>query len=81
MVYPRIVSTDLNDLTCKTPLVVAVSGLTAQRSTSSAWKRSVWGMVRPKACAKHGQDVLYLSKPRHNFVYPSAELSRLAGMV
>ncbi len=48
---PRIMSTDLNGLTCKTPLVVGALGLAAQRITSSAWKRTVGGIVRPKAWA------------------------------
>jgi len=44
-------STDLNDLICKTYLALGALGLTAQRMISSAWKRSSGGMVRPKAWA------------------------------
>jgi hypothetical protein len=51
MECPRIVSTDLDGLTCKTPLVVGAPGVAAQRITSSAWKRSVEGSVRPMALA------------------------------
>jgi hypothetical protein len=51
MKCPRIASTDLDGLTCKTPLAVRTSGVAAQRSTSVAWKRSVGGMVRPSAWA------------------------------
>jgi hypothetical protein len=51
VVYPRIVSTDLNGFMCKTPLAVRASGVAAQRITSSAWNRRVGGMVRPSAWA------------------------------
>ena len=45
LVYPRIISTALNDFVCKTALVAA------HRITSSAWKRRVSGIVRPSAWA------------------------------
>jgi hypothetical protein len=48
---PRIMSTDLNGLTCKTPLAVERPGVAAQRITSSAWKRRVGGIVSPRALA------------------------------
>src|SRR5262245_13428067 len=48
---PRIASTDLDDLTCKTPLAMAASGLAAQRITSVAWKRRIGEIVRPSASA------------------------------
>jgi hypothetical protein len=51
LVYPQIVSTDLNDLICKMNLVVGAPGVAAQRMTSVAWKRSAGGMVRPRASA------------------------------
>jgi hypothetical protein len=51
VVCPRTVSTDLNDLTCKTPLVVGAPGVATQRITSSAWKRRGGGMVIPSAWA------------------------------
>jgi hypothetical protein len=46
---PRTMSTDLNDLICKTYLALGALGLAAQRMTSVAWKRSVGGIVRPSA--------------------------------
>jgi hypothetical protein len=51
MECPRTFYTDVNGFMCKTHLAVRASGLTAYRSTSSAWKRSVGGMVRPRAFA------------------------------
>ena len=37
------------DLTCKAPLVMGRAGMMAYRITLSAWKRSVGGMVSPRA--------------------------------
>jgi hypothetical protein len=51
VVYPRIVYTDLISLMCKTPLMVGVPGVAAQRITSSAWNSSVGGIVRPRSFA------------------------------
>jgi hypothetical protein len=51
LVYPQIMSTDLDDLTCKMPLAVGEPGLAAQRITSVAWKRRAGGMVSPSAFA------------------------------
>jgi hypothetical protein len=51
LVCPPIYSTDVNDLTCKTPLAVGAPSVTAQRMISSAWKSSIGGMVRPRAWA------------------------------
>jgi hypothetical protein len=51
LVYPRIVYTDLISLMCKTPLMVGVPGVAAQRITSSAWNSSVGGIVRPRSFA------------------------------
>jgi hypothetical protein len=48
---PRFTSTDLDGLTCKTPLVAGARGVAAQRITSVAWKRRVGGIVRPRASA------------------------------
>jgi hypothetical protein len=48
---PPIFSTDLDDLTCKTPLVGGASSVTAQRITSVAWKRSAGGTVILSASA------------------------------
>jgi hypothetical protein len=49
LVYPRIVSTDVNDLICKTNRAVRASGIAAQRITSVAWKRRVGGIMSPSA--------------------------------
>jgi hypothetical protein len=46
LVYPRIVSTDLNRLICKTPLIVKALGVAAHRITSVAWKKRAGGIVR-----------------------------------
>jgi len=51
VVYPHIMSTDLNDLICKTRLVVGALGPVTHRMISVAWKSSVGGMVRPRAWA------------------------------
>jgi hypothetical protein len=51
VVCPRIVSTELDGLICKTPLVVEAPSVSAQRITSSAWKRRVGGIVIPRAFA------------------------------
>jgi hypothetical protein len=51
MGYPRIVSTDVNEFICNMNLVVGFPGVAAQRMTSSAWKRSAGGIVRPSAWA------------------------------
>ena len=48
---PRFTSTDVDGLTCKTPLVAGARGVAAQRITSVAWKRRVGGIVRPRASA------------------------------
>jgi hypothetical protein len=44
---PQLMSTDLDGFTCKMHLAVRTSGGAAQRITSSAWKKSVGGIVRP----------------------------------
>jgi hypothetical protein len=49
--YPRAFYTDLNRLICKTKPDVRAFGLVAHRITSSAWKRTEGGMVRPSAWA------------------------------
>jgi hypothetical protein len=46
---PHIGSTDLNRFICKTPFVMGARGVAAQRSISSAWKRSNGGIVSPSA--------------------------------
>jgi hypothetical protein len=51
VVYPRIYSTDLDDLICKTYLALGALGLAAQRMISVAWKRTVGGIVIPRASA------------------------------
>ncbi len=51
LVCPRIDSTDLDVLFCKTNFTVRTSGLAAHRMTSPAWKRRVGGIVRPSASA------------------------------
>jgi hypothetical protein len=43
VVCPRIISTDLDDLICKTHPVEGASVVTAQRITSVAWKRRTGG--------------------------------------
>jgi len=48
---PHLSFTDVNRFICTTPLVVAASGLAAQRITSVAWNRRVEGMVNPRASA------------------------------
>jgi hypothetical protein len=49
LVYPQIIFTDLDDLICKMNLVVGALSVATYRITSSAWKRSNGGMVRPRA--------------------------------
>jgi hypothetical protein len=51
MGYPRTFYTDLNRLICKTKPAVRAFGPVAHRITSSAWKRTEGGMVRPSAWA------------------------------
>src|SRR6266850_3578021 len=48
---PRIMSTDLNSLICKTDLAVGAPGGVAQRMNSVAWRRRDDEMVRPRAWA------------------------------
>ena len=47
---PRAFDPDLNGLWCNAPLVLAASGVAAQRITSVAWDSSDGGRVRPSAC-------------------------------
>jgi hypothetical protein len=51
VVCPRIMSTDVDVVFCKTPLAVSTSGVSAYRITLSAWKRRDGGMVRSRAWA------------------------------
>jgi hypothetical protein len=51
VVCPQIFYTDVNDFIGKANPVVGAPGAAAQRITSSTWKRSVGGMVRPRAWA------------------------------